>query len=74
MGQRQSIIAQSSLTYAYKGESVLRANGIRSQIVRLSGQKTQRGCGYGLSVASSDLDFAVAALRRAGAFIGEIIR
>ena len=74
MGQRQSIIAQSSLTYAYKGESILKANGIRSQIVRLSGQKTQRGCGYGLSVASSDLESALAVLHRSGAFIGEIIK
>ena len=44
------IIAQSSLTHAYKGEAVLRSVGMPVQIVRLSAEKTLRGCGYGLLV------------------------
>ena len=67
MGERRSVIAQSSLTYAYEG-------GIRVQIIRLSGVQTQRGCGYGLSVAPHDLDRSVLLLRQSGAFVGEIIR
>ena len=74
MGQRQSIIAQSSLTYAYKGEGILRANGIYTEIIRLSGQQTQRGCGYGLLVSQKDLNRAVTLLQQNGAFVGEILR
>jgi len=74
VGERRSVIAQSSLTYAYKGEAILRAGGIRVQIIRLSGVQTQRGCGYGLSVAPHDLDRSVLLLRQSGAFVGEIIR
>ena len=73
LSQRQSIIAQSSLTYAYKGQSILQENGIPSQIIRLSGQRTQRGCGYGLSLAKQELPRAVMLLRQRGAFIGEIL-
>lgn len=74
MGQRQMIIAQSSLTYAYKGESILKASGIRVMVIKLSDQKTQRGCGYGLSVSENDLQRALSILRQRGAFIGEILR
>jgi hypothetical protein len=74
VGQKFSIIAQSSLTYAYKGEAILRENGIHVQILRLSGQKTQRGCGYGLSVKDNELQRALSLLRQRGAFIGEIIK
>ena len=74
MGQRQSIIAQSSLTFAYKGESILRASGIVVRIVRLSSERTQKGCGYGLSVNNADLDRAILLLRQRGAFVGEIWR
>lgn len=68
------IIAQSSLTHAYKGESILRSAGISVQIVRLSVEKTLRGCGYGLSIRDSELQKALAQLRSRGAFIGEIIK
>ncbi len=68
------IIAQSSLTHAYKGESILRSAGVSVQIVRLSAERTQRGCGYGLSVRDSELQIALSLLRRSGAFIGEIIQ
>ena len=68
------IIAQSSLTYAYKGESILRNAGVPVQIVRLSSEKTQRGCGYGLSIRDHELQKALSLLRRSGAFIGEIVQ
>lgn len=68
------IIAQSSLTYAYKGESILRSAGISVKIVRLSAEKTQRGCGYGLFVRDHELSKALMLLRRSGAFIGEILQ
>ena len=74
MGQRQLVIAQSSLTYAYKGESILRSAGIPTMIVRLSAEKTHRGCGYGLSINESDLQRALGQLRQKGAFIGEIVK
>ena len=74
MGQRQSIIAQSSLTFAYKGESILRANGIAVRVIRLSSERTHKGCGYGLSVDASDLNRAIGVLRQRGAYIGEIIK
>ncbi len=68
------IIAQSSLTHAYKGESVLRSAGVSVQIVRLSAEKTLRGCGYGLSVRDNELQKALSLLKSRGAFIGEIIK
>jgi hypothetical protein len=74
MEKGRSIIAQSSLTYAYKGESILRANGIGVRLVRLSGNQSQKGCGYGLAVSQSELPRAVLLLRQSGAFVGEIIR
>jgi hypothetical protein len=74
MQEKMIIIAQSSLTYAYKGESILKGNGIWANTIRLSGQKTQNGCGYGLSLKESDLNRALMLLRAGGAFVGQIIR
>ena len=68
------IIAQSSLTHAYKGEAVLRSVGRPVQIVRLSAEKTLRGCGYGLLVRDHELQKALSLLKSRGAFIGEIIK
>ena len=70
---QKRIIAQSSLTYAYKGESILRASGIAVQIVRLAAGQTIGGCGYGLSIFETDLNRALGQLRSRGAFIGQIL-
>ena len=74
MQEKMIIIAQSTLTHAYKGEAILRSGGIWVQTIRLSGKKTQNGCGYGLSLRESDLNRALMLLRAKGAFIGQILR
>lgn len=58
--------AFSSLTYAYKGQDALDNTGIRSKIIRLSGNETKKGCRYGIDVSERDYSDAKFALNRAG--------
>lgn len=67
------VIAQSSLTYAYKGEGILRQAGIPVKIIRLSSGQTVNGCGYGLSVPADSLSACISLLKQRGAFVGQII-
>ncbi len=48
----KKIIALSSVTYAMKGETLLRAHSIPAQMVRLEAGQTRRGCAYGLKIPS----------------------
>ncbi len=50
MERKTKIIALSSVTYAMKGETLLRARGIGAQMVRLEASRTRRGCAYGLRI------------------------
>lgn len=54
--------AFSSLTYAYKGQDALDNTGIRSKIIRLSGNETKKGCRYGIEVSERDYTDAKGAL------------
>lgn len=63
---KYSYFAFSSLTYAYKGKDALDRAGIRSKIVRLSGNETKKGCRYGVEVSENDRPDAAFALRRNG--------
>jgi len=67
------IIAQSSLTYAYHGRDILSMAGIPCSIVRLSEGSTRRGCGYGLSLPSAQLNRALSLLHEKNAFVGEVL-
>ncbi len=58
--------AFSSLTFAYKGQDALDNTGIRSKIIRLSGDETKKGCRYGIEVNDKDYPDAKYALNRAG--------
>ncbi len=53
----------SSPTMAYKANSILKANGFDSSIVKLA--NTGSGCVYGVSVRG-DVENAYSALRRSG--------
>ena len=58
--------AFSSLTYAYKGKDALDNTGIRSKIIRLSGNETKKGCRYGIEVSEKDSFDAKSALYKYG--------
>ena len=70
---KNRIIAQNTLTHAYKGQAVLAQKGIQAAIVRLSSEQTTRGCAWGLSLAENLLPRAVKSLNEQGAFVGQIL-
>lgn len=76
MSQNQTgscILAFSTLTFAMKGEEALRMRGIFTRTVRLSPERTKKGCGYGLEM---DCKLAAAArqlLKNAGIPFGELL-
>ena len=52
-----------SVTYAQRGESVLRSAGIRCALLRTPRWMEEQGCGYCLRLQWRDLDRALALLR-----------
>lgn len=68
------IIALSSVTYAMKGEELLRTRGVSNKVVRLSPGRTKKGCGYGLEIEKNRLAAALQLLRGAGIPPGEVIQ
>ncbi len=73
MQNGKCIIAVPSVAYAMKGSGILSAAGIRSRVVKLRGDRTKKGCGYGISVYRSDSENAVRALLGGGVRYTEII-
>ena len=67
------IVALSSITYAMKGEELLRTHGIPNRVVRLSPERTKKGCGYGLELDKKRLAAALQLLRAAGIPPGEVL-
>ncbi len=68
----RKIIAVSSVTYAMKGSELLAKNKIKRRITKLKPDKTKRGCAYGISVDSRDIEDAVRILRLGGVNYSEI--
>lgn len=66
------IIPLNSMTFAMKGEALLRERGIPSRIVRLPREMTVHGCGFGLSLACGSLYAARRLLAAAGIPMGEL--
>ena len=56
-----------SITYAQRGERVLRRRGISCSLQRAPRAMTNRGCGYCLALRPADALEAVEALRQDGA-------
>ena len=55
-----------SVTYAQRGERVLRQAGITCQLQRTPRWMEERGCGYSLRLRCRDLQQALELLRRQG--------
>ena len=64
---RAYFITFRSVTFAQRGESVLRRHGITCALQRTPKWMEQRGCGYCLRVRPGDALKALELLRRAGA-------
>lgn len=60
----QWLITFRSVTYAQRGEKILRAGNIPCQMQRTPKHLTQRGCGYCLRLSGLDGPVAVELLRR----------
>lgn len=71
---KYSLITMRSVTDAMKGQKVLHANGIRTEIVRLPAQFSDAGCAYGLQLASDRDTQAVHILRVSDVPYGKLIR
>jgi len=54
-----------SVTYAQQMQSVLSANGIRSQYYRAPRELSDRGCAYAVRVPENQIATALAALKNA---------
>ncbi len=63
---KQSFFALSSLTYAYKARDALDTAGIRSDIIRLTGRETAKGCRYGIEVSGAEYYRAKRILKNTG--------
>ncbi len=69
----ECVIALSSVTYAMKGASLLKMNGIFAQSVRLEADQTKRGCAYGLKILKSERTRASRLLQQNGIPFSEIV-
>ncbi len=69
----ESVIAVSSVTYAMKGASLLKMNGIAAQSVRLEANLTRRGCAYGLMVPKNTVKKATQLLARGKIPFSEVV-
>ncbi len=58
-------IIVSSITYAYKGKSVLERKGIRADIERAPANLSDCGCHYAIKISNASVDKAVHLLSNA---------
>ena len=66
------IITVRSITYAFKGEALLKNHGIDCKVVKTDG-KNNGGCKYGISIACNMTNNALAILKNHGIEIGKIM-
>ncbi len=67
---REYIITTGTITYALKGRDLLRKNGIKARVERITSGKGSSGCGY--AIISNDRDRAEEILRKGSIKIIEI--
>lgn len=65
------IITVKSITYALKGEALLKKRGVKCSVVKTDG--ADHGCRYGIALPCSSLTGATAILSGGGVEIGKII-
>jgi len=59
------IITTSSVTYAMKGQQLLARYAVPSEVVKIDNDKRKKsGCAYGIKVACSAVDSALALLEK----------
>ncbi len=66
------LITFRSVTYAQRGEKVLRGSGIDCLLRRTPRELSSRGCGYCLAVRGRDAMAAAALLRENGVDYGKV--
>lgn len=59
------VMIARSVTYAQQMQSVLSANGVRSQFFRAPRELSDRGCAYAVRVPENQIAAALAAIRNA---------
>lgn len=74
MENKTSVLAFSTLTYCMKGEELLRSRGIPVKALRLSPERTKKGCGYGLEMPLSLSAGARRLLQAGGIPFGELLQ
>ena len=60
---RNYLITFRSVTYAQRGEAVLRSAGVFATLQRAPRHLEERGCGYSLSIHKTDISRALEILR-----------
>ncbi len=68
------VIALSSITYAMKGEGLLKREGIAAKQIRLAPHATRRGCAYGLAIPCTERHRAARLLRAADIPYSQILQ
>lgn len=68
------MIAMSSLTYALRGEELLKGGGIVVRVIKLPQGSTKKGCAYGLVLPCALASEALTRLERAGIRHGDLLR
>ncbi len=63
---KKTILTLPSLTYAIKAKKALLRIGIQSELVKVDGKKTTRGCTHGISLSDTSYYDAVLELRNLG--------
>ena len=59
-------ITVDSVTYAVKAKKILERRGIRCKLIKVNASSANKGCSYGISIASSHFYDAVLVLKNNG--------
>ena len=62
MIRNEAVIVMRSLTHAIKGKKLLYEYGIEAKVVKPDNSRTEKGCGYGISLDRSVAERANALL------------
>ncbi len=65
------IITVKSITYALKGESLLKKSGIKCKVVKTEG--AENGCKYGISLSCNMVSAALEIMKKSGIEIGKVM-
>ena len=68
MNPNETVIPLRSLTHAMKAKILLSEHGIQSKIVKPDARKSEKGCGYGITVERQKADIAGRLLKANGIY------